>query len=414
MSAARDPGKPVLPRVVGGLILGFLGYAGVSSAYHGWQAPPPRLIYAHQNQTAAAYLRAAAARDAVDPKGRALAVAAIRRDPLDPRPFAYLAERARRNGRLAAEERLLAAAAERSLRLPDVLARLVDIRLARGDVSAAIEAADALWRGTPTRKAVMDFLVALAADPARRAALVRRLAADPPWRPALVRRLANERGGAASLAALLAALEGTATPPKDREVVHLIDRLVRENRIADAYALWLGTKDPAQLAHVTDLMNGDFEEAPDGTPFDWRFGRLRNAAIERAPRPDGAGSALRLTFAGGRTRFRHVSQLLYLPPGNYRLTGEARAQDLRTPLGLRWRLACVDGARGRLAETDRLRGSTEWRRFDIPFAVGPACTAQRLRLVLDAQAALDTRISGRAWYDRMRITRTRPDRPTPL
>ena len=83
--------------------------------------------------------------------------------------------------------------------------------------------------------------------------------------------------------------------------------------------------------------------------------------------PHGAGGEhlLHVSFGSGRVKFPEVSQVLYLPPGRYRLEGKLRGR-IVAKRGLRWQLLCAAGARRPLAETDMFMGEMQnWRDFAL-------------------------------------------------
>jgi hypothetical protein len=112
-------------------------------------------------------------------------------------------------------------------------------------------------------------------------------------------------------------------------------------------------------------------------------------------------------FHNTRVPFQHVSQLLLLQPGQYRLHGQVRAVALTNERGMRWVISCVEDRRKVLLETDRVTGSTPWTEFDAPFDVpdDERCRAQEIRLVLAARIAAEQEVGGEIWYDGLQIER---------
>ena len=153
-------------------------------------------------------------------------------------------------------------------------------------------------------------------------------------------------------------------------------------------------------------MNGDFETGSDGLPFDWTLQSLKGAKAEIVAEPDG-NRLLRAEFFGGRVAFQNVFQTLLLSPGAYRLTVDARSQDLDNERGLGWILSCAGGDKAQIAETPRLSGTRPWRAIEAAFQVpaGSDCAAQVLLLRLAARSATERKVSGAAWFDNVRIER---------
>jgi hypothetical protein len=122
----------------------------------------------------------------------------------------------------------------------------------------------------------------------------------------------------------------------------------------------------------------------------------------------GTSHALRVQFHNTRVPFRHVSQLLLLKAGAYQLSGGARAVDFKNARGLQWTVTCAGGTKALLGESERIAGTTSWRRFEVAFTVPEAgeCEAQVLRLVLPARIPAEQHASGTVWYDDLRIAQT--------
>ena len=152
--------------------------------------------------------------------------------------------------------------------------------------------------------------------------------------------------------------------------------------------------------------NGDFEFPISGLPFDWVFENVRGAQSDIAPAGAG-GNALRVQFHNTRVPFRHVSQLLLLPPGGYRFSGAVQSVDLRNERGVHWTLSCAGGKGELLGETERVAGTRRWTDFELEFNVpsGPDCQAQVLRLVLAARIPSEQKAAGQIWYDNLKIVR---------
>lgn len=394
----------------GFVALACLCAAVVATGYHAVLQPRGEQFYAGQNMRAAALVREAEVLDLSEDEARMqarfLAEEALRVDPLDVRSLKLLARIANLEGRDDETRALLEAAAARSARDAEIQVLLIEILIAESAFADALARIDALMRARPQlRDPLGEIMIMLAPDPGFREALVAILAREPPWRGQWLVRLARE-GDIAIVSVVLDALRRTPAPPAAAETGALVDRHISEGQIARAYGTWLASLPPERLAQVRDINNGGFEAAPDGLAFDWRLGRLRNVEIRRSERTDTTGGhALRVDFGGGRARFSHVSQVLFLPPGSFRLTGQARMQNLRTARGLRWRVACATGDRRRLGESPALRGTTPWQQFHFDFTVEEGCDGQILRLELDARAALDTEISGQALFDDLVIER---------
>ena len=101
--------------------------------------------------------------------------------------------------------------------------------------------------------------------------------------------------------------------------------------------------------------------------------------------------------------FKHVRQLLALPPGKYHLSGRVRLDDLRSERGLVWTLTCTEGGRV-LAETEPMSGHRGWSPFGLDLVVPEqACGGQWLTLRIPARIPAEQLIGGAAWFDDLQI-----------
>jgi hypothetical protein len=112
---------------------------------------------------------------------------------------------------------------------------------------------------------------------------------------------------------------------------------------------------------------------------------------------------LTIRFANQRVPFRHVGQLLLLPPGRYELVGEVRLDDLRAARGLRWQVVCIDGPAGILGRTPALKGRQDWTTWRVPIDVPEDCPAQRIELALEAIGPSEELVGGTVRFDGLRI-----------
>jgi hypothetical protein len=80
------------------------------------------------------------------------------------------------------------------------------------------------------------------------------------------------------------------------------------------------------------------------------------------------------------------------------LSGNERAQSLRTDRGLRWRLYCLEDAETPIAVTSGLRGEEPWRAFAVDFTIPENCRAQNLQMEHPARGAVESEIAGSASF----------------
>jgi hypothetical protein len=192
----------------------------------------------------------------------------------------------------------------------------------------------------------------------------------------------------------------------EAELSAWLDRLGRDSHWGEAYLTWVAALPPAQQSELGNVFNGGFEHEPSNSGFDWRFEPVAGAYMERLATAGAGGElALRVSFDDRRVPFRHVRQLLALPPGRYRLSGRTRAEGLRSERGLVWSVLCADSNKA-VASGPPVTGHTPWRPFSLAFELpAGSCGGQWLELGVPARIAAEQRIGGRAWFDDLRIVR---------
>ncbi len=103
-----------------------------------------------------------------------------------------------------------------------------------------------------------------------------------------------------------------------------------------------------------------------------------------------------------------MRQVLVLPPGHYRLSGQLRGS-IAGKRGLRWQLRCNSQVWNVLGETEMLIGeSEEWRMFTLEADVPQSaeCIGQVLALYHDARSASEEYLRGEAWFGGLHLERT--------
>lgn len=340
----------------------------------------------------------------------ALARRAIVADPLELTAFRTLGLAAVAVGRDGEADTLLTIAGRRAKRDRQAQIWLIQRRAVQGRYREAVNHADGLLRAWPVemRAPVTKLLSAMAAgDPQAGKAIAEDLAADPPWRTRFLIDLSRDVSDLAAPFTVFSALQDSQRPPRNIELQAYIDRLVREGLYQAAYVTWVQLLPPEGMKGLGDLYDGDFEGLPGPAPFNWQLLRIKGGYAELAPGPAGAGGkALHLNFGGGVAPAVLVRQLLVLPPGRYRLFGQARTERLKSALGLIWTLRCAQGSREAAGETNTVLDSPSWSPFAAEFEVRPNdCPAQWLSLEQAAHRPIAIR--GDVWFDQMQILRAR-------
>lgn len=336
-------------------------------------------------------------RDTAAKRTRARVVLAQR--PRDGRAYRQLAEVAQASGDIRAARRLYGLAAHYSPRDRWTQAWLADDALRLRQTVAALSHIDQLLR--------MDALL-----PRHLFAVIAKLAQEPMFRAALVQTLRTASWREDFLAwwlaspepsvPTLASLRDAGVPVSAPTRAALVMRALREGRATEAWLAWADGLAPVRASRLELVVNGGFEHSPSGA-FDWQLGARSAADVQRAPRPDASGLALRIEFDGERIEFHDVAQRLLLPPGAYRFLAQVRPEELRSEGGLTWTVRCGSAAGEVLGRGDVLEGTAPWRRQAFDFEVPDRCALQWLSLELPARTAAESRIGGVLWVDDVRI-----------
>ena len=341
---------------------------------------------------------------------QAVARSVLAREPLRADAYRLLAQSADRAGQLDQASRLYAQAL--LLQPRDLFSRqwLAAQALARGDVITAVGHYDRMLLVRPALADKIYPLLTRLVERGAAGALLPVLATDPSWRTGFLSQAAESVANVDVLHGLFHPLDRSAVPLDDREQNVYLERLLREQRYPEAYQAWVTFLSAAGRAALGNVFDGGFEQLPENGGFGWRMGRVAGARIEQVDGSAvGGKQALHVLFSNQRVPFSHVSQLLALAPGEYRLQGRVRVDSLRNERGLQWQVVCAHGDRQVLAVTERVRGTEIWQPFSVVVSVPEReCRAQWLQLILAARIPAEQHISGQVWYDDLRIVRKRP------
>lgn len=332
----------------------------------------------------------------------ALPLLALR--PLENQPYRILAAVYEATGREAMAVAAHQAAISMSPRAAPSRLWLASRDLQRGRFEAALTHLDWALRVQPdARGIVYPRLAAGLAHAEFREPLIALLKSDPAWRAGFLGQLAQQNANID--AALVVVLELAATTGlSDPEKQAWLSRLEREQRWEAHQQLDPGRVLAAEAAEPTLLVDGEFENAAAGMGTGWRLGRIAGATVTlsgNSGRTQG-GRALTIEFSRQRVPFDHVRQLLRLPPGEYRVTGQARLDDLQTRRGLRWLVACERSGKP-LGVSRHFLGSQPWGGWSFDVQVPADCDTQWLALRLDARGPSESMISGIARFDALSI-----------
>lgn len=270
------------------------------------------------------------------------------------------------------------------------------------------EAADALVR-LSLLHGDGDAMRALAAmvgqsgrDKAQLAALVALLKADSGWLERVLHSLPSARVPVVQAMPLVNQAMALQLLTPELGMV-LIRQLMAEGVWLDAHAIWLHLwRRPLGL-----LFNGDFEQDFVKHGFDWN---ITDANIYRAgarvqlPRIGERGRLLQVEFTGRAIAQPVLHQPLVLAPGNYRLSGDYMAGNLRSNEGLAWVFACAADRRelGRTAALKNTGG--RWDKFAAELTVPVDCgVGVSLSLQTFARYEAATGLRGEMQFDKLTL-----------
>ena len=297
--------------------------------------------------------------------------------PIDGRAYRVLAQVAERRKQPEQALALYRIAVARAPRDVQARAWLAQHALDQGDYPGLLHHVDRVLALSPTAgERLFPLLAQLAADPAFAEPLAQALRSRPTWRNGMLATLQGSPEPAAADRVLSSLQRNGGLAPAEFDA--WIEGLLRQGRWGEAQARWAG---PILAAGrpLPLLFNGDFASVPSGVGFDWRLPRTVGVLVEFESMGTG-GNALRARFLGRRIAGDIASHALLLPPGQYRLHWQQRAEGLTADPGLEWRITCAQPV-SMLARSLPMRGDIPWRPQQLAFQVpAEGCAGQWLQL----------------------------------
>jgi hypothetical protein len=223
---------------------------------------------------------------------------------------------------------------------------IMQAALGGGDYDEALQRADALIRRAALTDRLFADLRPWFAEPAFRAALVKRLGDGPDWRAQLFldwRKAAP--GEVPGIVQLIADIDRSAAPVTDLELFPLTERLLELGAIGPAHALWLARAPRAGWAPGNLVYDGRFAVARsrqygERPPrFEWWVDPAQTSLASVDVAADGRGGSLRIASNAGDP-VELARETLMLAPGRYRLLARIAAQTGRDVAGLDFALRC--------------------------------------------------------------------------
>ena len=283
--------------------------------------------------------------------------------PLAPEPFLVRGVKASLAGDGVTAQRDFEAAQWRNPRSLPAAYFLADRYFRAGDVANGMREAAALARLSPDGgTAAVPYLAQYAANKANWPALRSLFVINPPLaRPVLMKLAQDIRTVPAALA--LAGPEEMGNQPW---LVQAVYTLVDAGDYTAARNAWV--KAAGASARSAELLHdATFRDKSSPPPFNWQ---LTSSTVGLAERQ---GGRLHVLFYGGEDGAL-ASQLLLLPPGNYRLSLRLAGDPARAH-SLTWALWCDKTAEPLASVTLDVAAARGWQ-FQVP----AACKAQWLKL----------------------------------
>ena len=312
------------------------------------------------------------------------AAEAFAREPLDAENLVNLAHIAEAKGDAETSERLKLAAGEIRPRSARIQAEALAVLVERRDFVPLMSRLDGLLRARPGQSEVLFGIAAdLASEPEARRILAQLLTENPPWRANFLAYLLVTKNAPQLAQAVIADIRAAGGGTDPTEVTQVIDNYLRSGATDKAYYVWLDTLSPDELKSVKGVYDGGFNHPVRSMRFDWTFKPAKGYAYRIFPRNTASmDKTLQIDFLDFEGNFSHLSQLIRLVPGRYRLSGEVRSENLQPDNNLVFRLYCLSPAGERLVEeTNPLPQSGQWIGFEKTVNVPEVeCSNQILRL----------------------------------
>jgi hypothetical protein len=341
---------------------------------------------------------------------------ALQGNPLSTEPLKNLTFLNSTIGDAKKSSELTVIVAQRTLQDAGVQIAALSQLLEHKDYAGALERLDALARGEGLTAELATAMSNIASSSDGLNALVQYLVAHPKWRAELITYMASNKNQDVNIVyAMFAAFTKENAPPTLGETQAFLRRLLAEKSYEKAYFIWLDQLSENELLRVSGIFDGNFHFGLGNRFFDWTSEALANAQVSLVPRESGSSEqAVAVDFSSGRTPFANLSQVLKLTSGEYNFSGEHKAERLENERGMVWQIYCLPAMGVAIAKTEAVSGTKPWTAFSTNFKIPEQdCSTQLLRLELNATAVADTQISGRVYFDNLKIERPHEAVDTP-
>jgi hypothetical protein len=188
--------------------------------------------------------------------------------------------------------------------------------------------------------------------------------------------------------------------------------LIQRGQPEEASAAWArhtGARD-SEYRGSNYLYNGDFEQEPAASPFDWSLARAAGVEITRDDKVARSGRySLRIRFAGtGNLQLAAVSQHVFVRPGTYRFRAGIRTDSVTTDEGIRFRIADAEAPANLNVTVGQFTGSSPWSDVQQDLLVPRQTRLLQVQVIRQPSMRFDNRIGGTAWIDGLSLAPSSP------
>jgi hypothetical protein len=330
-------------------------------------------------------------------------------EPLDKTALLNLTSLYRSVGEEVRADELTLALAKLSRRDSKAQIAALPILVERQDWPQVLIAADALIRTNPGKATeLFKLLFELSKQPPFKASLVKLLTSAPPWRTDFIDWTARSLKEPATAYEIVSLLASNRSPPSYWETLSILRSYMTSGDFTTAYFVWIDLLKEADLRLAKNVFDGEFDSITIGQYFTWNFNRSPSVEIDTPFRATGSSDRiLSITFVDNRKKVYPVFQLLRLEPGSYVLSLEAKTEELKSDSGLEWQIWCQEHDSQILAKLPRLPRKSEWQSLRTSFVVPANCETQQIALRAHTDASLDQIVSGKAFFDRVSLEKTK-------
>ena len=175
--------------------------------------------------------------------------------------------------------------------------------------------------------------------------------------------------------------------------------LISEKELPTAINVWTD-----RLGKWEGIWNGDFNEKILNAGFDWKLGNVEGAKIIESVDTNDTGRSIKIAFDGNHNvDFYHLRQLIPVEEEtNYKLTSLMKSKDISTRNGLSWQVYCANN-KNLHAESEQVRGTTDWHPVTVSFTTPKNCSAVVLKLRRYKTDKFSNNFSGILWVDKVSL-----------